>query len=557
MQYKGGSSSLRPRHPLHALHDTPWPNFTTNKLPNSLSLSQPSSSSATMPLSSIELHHLSPTRWVDSQAQAQAQASMVEATKSFSNSVECYTCSTQPGIPFFHSTTCDSAHRPKWQALAGSSLNPIRIEPEQPNMKTVVGSTRDKGFLVRFGSVLDPRSEFVRKWNRVLLVARGVALAVDPMFFYVFSLYIGESGVPCVHLDAELAVLVSVVRTCVDVVHLFHIWLQFRLAYVSKESLVVGCGKLVWDARAIAQHYVRSLTGFWLDVFVILPIPQAVLWLIIPKLIREDEIKQIMSILLLMIMFQFFPKVYHSLTLMRRMTKVTGFIFGTIWWGFSINLIAYLIFSHVTGGCWYALATQRVVSCLQQQCERSKHCGDFSPFCSKIGDGSQTLPTMIGRSSCLDDNGPFKYGIYAAALPVISSNSLADTILYPIFWGLLNLSSFGNELEPTSDLLEVMFSICIVLCGLSLFTLLVGNIQVLLHVVMARKKKMQLRSRDMEWWMRRRQLPSRLRWRVRHFERQRWATMGEDELQWIDDLPEGLRRDIKRHLCLDLIKKVT
>lgn len=67
---------------------------------------------------------------------------------------------------------------------------------------------------------------------------------------------------------------------------------------------------------------------------------------------------------------------------------------------------------------------------------------------------------------------------------------------------------------------------------------------------------MQLRSRDMEWWMRRRQLPSRLRRRVRHFERQRWATMGDDELQWIDDLPEGLRRDIKRHLCLDLIKKV-
>lgn len=82
-------------------------------------------------------------------------------------------------------------------------------------------------------------------------------------------------------------------------------------------------------------------------------------------------------------------------------------------------------------------------------------------------------------------------------------------------------------------------------------------LKVFLNAVTARKKKMQLRSRDMEWWMRRRQLPSCLRRRVRHFERQRWATMGEDALQWIDDLPEGLRRDIKRHLCLDLIKKVT
>jgi len=68
---------------------------------------------------------------------------------------------------------------------------------------------------------------------------------------------------------------------------------------------------------------------------------------------------------------------------------------------------------------------------------------------------------------------------------------------------------------------------------------------------------MQLRCRDMEWWMKRRQLPSRLRQRVRQYERQRWATMrGEDEMEMIKDLPEGLRRDIKRYLCLDLIKQV-
>ena len=82
-------------------------------------------------------------------------------------------------------------------------------------------------------------------------------------------------------------------------------------------------------------------------------------------------------------------------------------------------------------------------------------------------------------------------------------------------------------------------------------------VKVFLHAVMAKKRKMQLRCRDMEWWMRRRQLPSQLRQRVRHFERQRWAAMGgEDEMEIIKDLPEGLRRDIKRYLCLDLIRKV-
>lgn len=61
----------------------------------------------------------------------------------------------------------------------------------------------------------------------------------------------------------------------------------------------------------------------------------------------------------------------------------------------------------------------------------------------------------------------------------------------------------------------------------------------------------------MEWWMRRRQLPSQLRQRVRRYERERWTTSGvDDEMELIKDLPEGLRRDIKRYLCLDLIKKV-
>ncbi|KAK2413069.1 cyclic nucleotide-gated ion channel [Trifolium repens] len=472
--------------------------------------------------------------------------------------VECYAC-TQVGVPVFHSTSCDSCHQPEWEASAGSYLVPIQNRPGK-FARAVTGANWGP-----LGKVLDPRSKRVQIWNRALLLARGVALAIDPLFFYALS--IGREGSPCLYMDGGLAAVVTVARTVVDAVHLFHVLLQFRLAYVSRESLVVGCGKLVWDARAIASHYMRSFKGFWFDVFVILPVPQAVFWLVVPKLIREERIKIIMTTMLLIFLFQFLPKVYHSISMMRRMQKVTGYIFGTIWWGFGLNLIAYFIASHVAGGCWYVLAIQRVASCLQQQCERTAGCS-LSLSCSEEVCYQSILPpgtignpcggnTTMSKPVCLDVEGPFKYGIYQWALPVISSNSLAVKILYPIFWGLMTLSTFGNDLEPTSNWLEVIFSICIVLAGLLLFTLLIGNIQVFLHAVMAKKRKMQLRCRDMEWWMRRRQLPSRLRQRVRHFERQRWAAMGgEDEMELIKDLPEGLRRDIKRYLCLDLIKKV-
>jgi cyclic nucleotide gated channel, plant len=122
------------------------------------------------------------------------------------------------------------------------------------------------------GPVLDPRSRRVQRWNRWILLGRAAALAVDPLFFYALS--IGRAGQPCLYMDAGLASAVTALRTCADVAHLAHVLLQLRLAYVSRESLVVGCGKLVWDARAVAAHYARSVKGLCFDLFVILPIPQ-------------------------------------------------------------------------------------------------------------------------------------------------------------------------------------------------------------------------------------------------------------------------------------------
>ncbi|KAG1341983.1 hypothetical protein COCNU_05G002120 [Cocos nucifera] len=363
---------------------------------------------------------------------------------------ECYAC-TQAGAPAFHSTSCDRAHAPEWEASAGSSLIPIQNTASAGEWRSGRGSAWV------FGPVLDPRSGGVQWWNRGLLVARAVALAVDPVFFYAVSL--GERGGCVVGMDGRLGAAAAAVRTCADAVHVLHVWVQLRLAYVSRESLVVGCGKLVWDPRAIAAHYLRSPKGFWFDLFVILPLPQIVFWLVLPKLIREEELKLITMVLLLFFLFQFLPKVYHSICMMRSMQKVTGYIFGTIWWGFGLNLIVYFIASHAAGACWYVLAIQRVASCLRQQCQKNNNCDLMSMACSKEACNPLSLPAGIEELSCIDNltfvgnqnlhaclnvDGPFQYGIYDAALPVISSNSLVVKILYPTFWGLVTLSH-GKE----------------------------------------------------------------------------------------------------------------
>ncbi|KAL5998328.1 hypothetical protein ACLOJK_009268 [Asimina triloba] len=67
----------------------------------------------------------------------------------------------------------------------------------------------------------------------------------------------------------------------------------------------------------------------------------------------------------------------------------------------------------------------------------------------------------------------------------------------------------------------------------------------------------RLKRMDTEQWMHYRQLPHCLRECVRRFLNYKWtATQGVDEAAVLADLPWDLRRDIKRYLCLDLVRRV-
>jgi hypothetical protein len=72
-----------------------------------------------------------------------------------------------------------------------------------------------------------------------------------------------------------------------------------------------------------------------------------------------------------------------------------------------------------------------------------------------------------------------------------------------------------------------------------------------------RLEEMRVKKRDAERWMHHRSLPPEIRQRVRRYERYRWLeTRGVDEESLVQTLPKDLRRDIKRHLCLGLVKRV-
>lgn len=468
----------------------------------------------------------------------------------------CYAC-TRPEIPCFHSDSCEQNHSPLWEANAGSSLG----QHEKKNRTMPSQDITCKHWM--FGAVHDPRRKLTQTLNKWCFLARSVALAVDPLFFYVLII---NTYYACVYMDGVFAILVTSLRTACDAIHLVHIWLQLKSAYVSRESLVVGRGSLVWDARKIALHYLRPGGGFWFDLFVILPIPQVVFWVAVPFMIREGQTLSLMILLLIMFLFQYIPKVYHVICLARRMRHVTGFVFGTVWWGFALNLSAYFIAAHASGGCWYLLTVQRTATCLITQCQNDNGCDLRLVGCSQPISYRGLVMDMPGYegnnnqtvfSSCYNGQSGYPFGIYSWAVALVTEQSWSTKILYPIFWGIMTLSSFGNALTPSNHSLEAAFCIIVITCGLLLFTLLIGNIQVFLQSITSKKEAMKIRIRDLEWWMRRRQLPARLRHRVRRYEWHHWAaTRGIDEEGVVQALPEGLRRDIKRHLCLDLVRQV-
>ncbi len=58
--------------------------------------------------------------------------------------------------------------------------------------------------------------------------------------------------------------------------------------------------------------------------------------------------------------------------------------------------------------------------------------------------------------------------------------------------------------------------------------------------------------------MNHRQLPPELQDRVRRFVQYKWlATRGVDEEAILKSLPVDLRRQIQRHLCLDIVRRVS
>ncbi|KVI09348.1 Cyclic nucleotide-binding domain-containing protein, partial [Cynara cardunculus var. scolymus] len=382
--------------------------------------------------------------------------------------------------------------------------------------------------------ILDPRGLTIRKWNHIFLFACLISLFVDPLFFYLPSVRTSHA---CIHIGLTLEIGLTVVRSIADVFYTIQILIKFRTAYVAPSSRVFGRGELL------------------------------LIWLIIPSL-SGSTMTNTKNVLRFIIIFQYLPRLYLIFPLTSQIVEATGIVTETARAGAAYNLMLYMLASHVLGACWYLLSIEREEACWRSVCLfEDPNCDDKFFDCERFHDPNRSLWFRSSNVSekCIPTSGFYQFGIYGEALTSkVTSALFFNKYFYCLWFGLKNLS-----LEIVSSFYWIFYDHIdyIQFSGAESFDkYLCGRNRVRNHnchrgtsslCIVDRKHAGKIRRTDTEQWMKHRQLPPELKQSVRRYDQYKWiATRGVDEESLLKDLPLDLRRDIKRHLCYDLVRRV-
>ncbi|OMO69410.1 hypothetical protein CCACVL1_19520 [Corchorus capsularis] len=402
--------------------------------------------------------------------------------------------------------------------------------------------------------VMNPHAKVVQQWNKFFVISCLMAVFIDPLFFFLLSV---QKDKKCIVINPAATQTFVALRSITDLIYLLNMLLQFRLAYIAPESRVVGAGELVDHPRKIALNYLSRY--FFIDLFLVLPLPQIMILLVLPKHLGTSGANSAKNLLRTAILIQYLPRLYRFLPFLAGQSP-SGFIFESAWANFVINLLTFMLSGHVVGSCWYLFGLQRVNQCLRNAC----HDSGFTN-CSELidcGYGDTSNPSGLAgwkdnsnASACFTEDG-FPYGIYIQTVNLTREQSIITRYSYSLFWGFQQISTLAGNQTPSYFVWEVLFTMAIIGLGLLLFALLIGNMQNFLQALGKRRLEMSLRRRDVEQWMSHRRLPEELRRKVREAERYNWsATRGVNEEMLFENLPEDLQRDIRRHL-FKFVKKV-
>ncbi|KAK7317151.1 hypothetical protein RJT34_01135 [Clitoria ternatea] len=398
--------------------------------------------------------------------------------------------------------------------------------------------------------VLDPAGSFLEKWNKIFVLSCLIAISLDLLFLFVPVI---DDDKKCLSVDRKMEITATVLRSLSDIFYIIHMVFQFRTGFIVPSSWARR-DVLVEDARAIAKRYLSSY--FLIDILAVLPLPQVAILMIIPRL-RGFESLNAKNLLKFIVFFQYVPRCLRIIPLYR----TSGIHTANRWHGAAFNFSIYIIAGHFIGAYWYLFSIERETTCWLDACQRNIRCNKADMYCDDYR-GLGTISTFLGASCPIQDPNItlFNFGIFLDALQsgAVESTNFPQKFFYCIWWGLRNLSSLGQNLATSAYAWENCFAIFISVSGLVFYVTLIGNmLQIVMQSVSTRLEEMRMKQKGTEQWMHRRVLPDFVRERIRRHQQYTWReTRGVDEDSLIHDFPKDIRREIRRHLCLELFKRV-
>ncbi|CAO2163829.1 unnamed protein product [Urochloa humidicola] len=161
-------------------------------------------------------------------------------------------------------------------------------------------------------------------------------------------------------------------------------------------------------------------------------------------------------------------------------------------------------------------------------------------------------------TKCDVNSDSINYGIFIQGMKNgVVAISFHEKYFYSLWWGLQQLTTYGNPLVTSSYTGENLFAIALTLFSIGLFAQLIGSMMVYMRSLSKNEENWRIQRTEMEDWMTDHQIPDDLQNRICQFLEYKWiSTQGVEEDSILKQLPVDLRRDIKQWLCLDLVQRV-
>ncbi|XP_062000395.1 cyclic nucleotide-gated ion channel 1-like [Rosa rugosa] len=328
----------------------------------------------------------------------------------------------------------------------------------------------------------------------------------------------------CLSLDKNLKAIALASRSFTDRLYMMDILLNI-LAMTTAKSPSARSGDsssgkksalervlaIANTSMVVANRIFRSY--ILVDILAVLPVPQVVIFSFFSKM-RSSRSSETRKFLDSLVLLQYVPRVLRIFLLCNERHLIPRK--AGIWIKSVFNFFLYILASHVLGAVWYYFSILKETACWQSA-YRSQNQYEHGGYGCDDHHTSRNVTLLNGLCPTNPPNPTlFDFGVFTDAFlsGMLGSTNFPQKFLICFWWGLRNLSSLGQNLQPSTNAWENLFAVSISIIGLLLFLYLIGNLQTYLQFGTTRAEEIRRRTKtkdlEVDLWLSRKGIPNKV-----------------------------------------------